>query len=266
MNVQGDYSEQYVHLWQNHWWWQSRHDLVLRSIRELRKRSKSVEPGGDAPWRILDIGCGGGVAFDDFSKFGEVFGIEPDAHLAHAIPKWQDRIEQRFFDAEYTPEEPYDLVLMLDVLEHIEQDEDALLSLKKILRPNGHAIITVPALMSLWSAHDEVNHHYRRYTASNLQTLLTSTGFQVQQLHYFFSWSLPLLYFRKLIAKKKDNYAVTVPPKVINGLFSTLSHFENMMRRLHVQFPLGSSLFAVVKNCETSPVAEATPVSTQVSE
>ncbi len=262
--MQGDYSEQYVHLWQNHWWWQSRHDLVLRAIRELRKRSNPVASQSETSWRILDIGCGGGVAFDDFSKFGEVYGIEPDAHLANAIPKWQDRIEQRFFDAEYTPEEPFDLVLMLDVLEHIEQDEDALISLKKILSPNGYAIITVPALMSLWSAHDEVNHHFRRYTASNLQTLLTSTGFQVHRLHYFFSWSLPLLYFRKLIAKKKDNYAVTVPPNVINGLFSTLSHFENMMRRFHVQFPLGSSLFAIVSNSETTPAAVESQSSEQV--
>ena len=264
--MQGDYSEQYVHLWQNHWWWQSRHDLVLKAIRARRKRSKSVQIEANKPWRILDIGCGGGVAFDDFSQFGEVYGIEPDEHLAHAIPKWEDRIEQRFFDADYAPEEPFDLVLMLDVLEHIEQDEDALLSLRKILRPDGFAIITVPALMSLWSAHDEVNHHFRRYTASNLKTLLTSTGFQVHRLHYFFSWSLPLLYFRKLIAKKKDNYAVTVPPKVINGLFSSLSNFENMMRRLHVQFPLGSSLFAIVSRSETSPEKIGSPPAGQVPE
>ncbi len=240
--MQGDYSEQYIHLWKNHWWWKSRHELVMRAIRKLRKKRKA----SDEEWRLLDIGCGGGVAFDDFSRFGSISGIEPDPHLAHAIPKWEDRIEQRFFDASYVPEEKFDLVLLLDVLEHIEQDEDALLALKKILRPNGAAIITVPALMSLWSAHDEVNHHFRRYTAANLRTLLTSTGFRVERLHYFFSWSLPLMFVRKLVARKKANYSISVPRWPVNEIFKSMTNFENFLRRFHVQSPLGSSLFALV--------------------
>ncbi len=226
----------------------------MRAIRKLRKKRKASEE----EWRLLDIGCGGGVAFDAFSRFGSVYGIEPDPHLAHAIPAWQDRIEQRFFDANYVPEEKFDLVLMLDVLEHIEQDEEALLALKTILRPNGAAIITVPALMSLWSAHDEVNHHFRRYTSANLETLLTSCGFRVEKIHYFFSWSLPLMFARKLVARKQENYSVSVPRWPLNGVFKNLTNFENFLRRFHVQSPFGSSLFALVTCDDTGDGFEQT--------
>lgn len=239
--MQEDYSAEYLNLWKNHWWWQSRHELVMRAIRQLRKSRRK-----EASWEILDIGCGGGVAFDDFSRFGEVSGIEPDPLLAHAIPKWEPQIQQCFFNTKYQPESPFDLVLMLDVLEHIEHDEDALIALNQILSPEGFAIITVPALMSLWSAHDEVNHHFRRYTAANLETLLRSTGFKVHRLHYFFTWSLPLMFLRKFLAKKQENYSVKVPSWPMNGLFKSLSNFENLLRRFYIYLPIGSSLFAVV--------------------
>ena len=239
--MQADYSEEYIHLWKNHWWWQSRHELVMRTIRKLRKKGQK-----DRDWRILDIGCGGGVAFDDFSKYGEVYGIEPDEHLAHAIPKWKDRVEQRFFDSTYSPDEKFDLVLMLDVLEHIEFDEEALLALRKILSPKGRVIITVPALMSLWSAHDEVNHHFRRYSAANLETLLTSIGFKVHRLEYFFTWSLPLMYLRKILAREQEKYSVEVPRWPLNDVFKSMTQFENLLRKFYIQFPLGSSLLAIV--------------------
>lgn len=239
--MQADYSEEYIHLWRNHWWWQSRHEMVMRTIRKLRKKGDK-----DKNWRILDIGCGGGVAFDDLEKYGAVYGIEPNEHLAKAIPKWQDRIERRLFDATYQPDEKFDLVLMLDVLEHIELDEEALLALRKIVASSGRVIITVPALMSLWSAHDEVNQHFRRYTAANLETLLTSVGYKVHRLEYFFSWSLPLMYLRKALARKHENYAVTVPRWPLNSIFKSMTQFENLLRKFHIQFPLGSSLLAIV--------------------
>lgn len=213
----------------------------MKTIRKLKRRSSQSE----SEWQILDIGCGGGVAFEDLSNFGNVYGIEPDPHLSNAFPQYRDRIAQQPFDANFSPDGPFDLILMLDVLEHIEHDEDALIALRKILKPDGFAIITVPALMSLWSAHDEVNHHFRRYTAANLGTLLSSTGFRVHRLDYFFSWSLPLMYVRKLVAKKTDS-AVQVPAKPINALFRSFTQFENLLRRFHVRFPLGSSLIAVI--------------------
>ena len=242
--MQANYSEQYIRLWKNHWWWQSRHELVMRTIRKLHKQAQVKSNS----FRILDIGCGGGVAFDDVSQFGDVYGIEPDPHLAVALPHWRDRIEWRLFDNDYVPQEPFNLVLMLDVLEHIQHDEDALLHLKNVLEPGGFAIITVPALEALWSAHDEVNLHYRRYTAANLKTLLTSCGFQVRKLHYYFSWSLPLMYLRKFFAQNTASYLVDVPRWPINGAFKTISNFENLLRRFQLSMPLGSSLFVIAEN------------------
>lgn len=241
--MQREYSQQYLSLWQNHWWWQARHSLVLAEIKRLRQKNSQ----SDRPWRILDIGCGGGAGFQDYSQFGEVFGIEPDPELATALPEWSERIEQRCFDATYRPAEAFDLVLMLDVLEHLEHDEDALLAVQRVLRPGGFLLITVPALMSLWSVHDEMNQHFRRYTAANLRLLLQSTNYQIHKLHYFYSWSLPLMYLRKVLTKDQDGYSVSIPPWPLNGLFRRLSNVENSLHRRRLHLPLGSSLIALVQ-------------------
>jgi hypothetical protein len=84
------YSQYYADLWRRHWWWQVRHEVVMH---ELSRMLPPVSANAIPP-RILDIGCAGGVAFDDFSRFGDVRGIEPDAQLVNSTPHWRSRIEQ----------------------------------------------------------------------------------------------------------------------------------------------------------------------------
>ena len=243
--MQTSYSRQYVDLWRRHWWWQSRHDRVMRKVSSLvpRNSESSTRP------QILDIGCCGGVMFDDLSNHGDVHGIEPDEGLVDAVPRWAGVVEQAFFGRDYESDRQYDLVLMLDVLEHIEDDVGALDSLRQLLVPGGAAIITVPALMSLWSAHDEANLHFRRYERPQLRRLLTSSGFNVRELHYFFGWPLPLMYARRLLAHSADDgYQVQVPPRPVNELFRALSTVERWLTSsTGVPAPLGSSLLAVVE-------------------
>ena len=152
------YTLTYPNLWREHWWWRSRWRFILQEVKDLAAtRSKGEERPS-----ILDIGCAGGLGFDDLSKSGDVYGLEPDAGLAESVPKWRHRVTVRPFDSTYDCEQQYDLVLMLDVLEHLEDDVGAIRTLHKILKPGGTALLTVPALQSLWSAHDIVNEHYRR--------------------------------------------------------------------------------------------------------
>jgi SAM-dependent methyltransferase len=200
---------------------------------------------------IFDIGCAGGVSFDDLSQYGEVYGLEPDPTLVDACPQWRERIELTGFGSDYSPLRQYDLVLMLDVLEHIEDDTAALGSLHHLLKPGGRAILTVPALQLLWSVHDVVNRHYRRYHKMGLQLLLEASGFAVLNLQYFFIWPLGLLYLRRLLLGTKQrpgkSYTVTVPSAPVNRLFAGLSHTEQRLMQLGVRWPLGSSLLAVVE-------------------
>ena len=239
------YSQYYADLWRRHWWWRVRHEVVLR---ELSRATKQI-PLNPQPPRILDIGCAGGVAFDDFSRFGEVYGIEPDSQLVDSTPRWRQRVEQVMFGPEYQPQQPFDVILMLDVLEHIEDDRAALNKLFGLLKPGGYAILTVPALGWLWSVHDDINLHFRRYHRRPLKQLLTQTGFEVRQLRYLFGWSLPLVYLRKWLSPRNlKEYHVEVPSAAVNMIFAGLTRGENAVSNLvGISPPLGSSLLAVMQ-------------------
>jgi 2-polyprenyl-3-methyl-5-hydroxy-6-metoxy-1,4-benzoquinol methylase len=244
--MQEAYSRIYADLWQRHWWWRVRHELVMHTVAQLWAEDEAPAP----PRHIFDIGCAGGVSFDDLSRYGEVYGLEPDPTLVDACPQWRARIDLTGFGPAYVPARQYDLALMLDVLEHLEDDAGALRHLWHLLKPGAHAIITVPALQSLWSVHDVLNRHYRRYESRGLRRLLEASGFAVRDLRYVFCWPLGLMYLRKLLLgtqqRHDKSYTITVPPAPVNSVFASLSRLEQRLMRLGLRWPLGSSLLAVV--------------------
>jgi SAM-dependent methyltransferase len=242
--VERSYSSQYRDLWRRHWWWVSRHRLVLEKVSALLPAAGPGRPAAS----LLDIGCAGGVAFDDLSRFGEVYGLEPDPLLYESAGRWRGRIEPAAFDGAYAPPRAYDLVLMLDVLEHIADDAAAVGNLYRLLRPGGHVLLTVPALPGLWSAHDEANHHYRRYRARGLRRLLAGAGFEVAELRYAYFWSLGLVYLRRWLARPPAGYSVRIPPALVNAPCRWLSRLEEVLLRLVRRGPpLGSSLLALAR-------------------
>jgi SAM-dependent methyltransferase len=240
--MDASYCAQYQALWRQHWWWVARHRLVLDKVQHL------LQPHDPAATTLLDIGCAGGVAFADLQRFGTVYGLEPDPLLHERAGCWRPQIEPVLFDGAYRSMRNYDLILMLDVLEHIEDDAAAAANLRRLLKPNGHVLLTVPALPSLWSVHDEVNHHYRRYRAPGLHRLLTGAGLEVVELRYLFCWSLGLLYLRRwLTPPRAESYAVRIPSPWINRTFLGLSRLEEWTARLLGGAPLGSSLLAIAR-------------------
>ncbi|MEX1233293.1 MAG: class I SAM-dependent methyltransferase [Planctomycetaceae bacterium] len=249
--MQESYSRSYVELWRGHWWWQSRHRIVLRELDRwrdaVRRKQTPISPDANQTPTLLDIGCAGGVAFDDWSRYGDVYGIEPDAHLIDAASRWKDKIEQTPFDGDYQTQRSYDVVLMLDVLEHIEDDGAALCKVFQVLKPGGTVILTVPALPSLWSVHDEVNLHFRRYTKRSLMHVIRQAGFECREMHYLFGWSLGMVYARKWLSRgKPQSYAVGIPPRPINALMRGCSLAEAWLASKSVLPVLcGSSLLAV---------------------
>jgi SAM-dependent methyltransferase len=245
--MQPDYSKSYPDLWRRHWWWRVRQRLVLQVVEQCLPPTTSDQ----AKPILLDIGCVGGLAFDELSRFGEVYGVEPDPHLVDSCPNWRERVELARFDRSYRPPRKYDLILMLDVLEHIEDDRDALAHVWELLNPGGHLVLTVPALQSLWSVHDEVNLHYRRYDRAALRQRFAQQGFEIDAIRYFFTWPLGLMYLRRFLLGTKprpdQDYSVRVPPAPVNGLFFGLSSIEQSLMRLGLRLPVGSSLLAVVR-------------------
>jgi 2-polyprenyl-3-methyl-5-hydroxy-6-metoxy-1,4-benzoquinol methylase len=237
--MEAAYALRYRTLWERHWWWRSREAHLLATIGRL---ARSMTIG-----RLLDVGCGDGLFFDTLSRFGSVEGIEPDAGLLRD-PRWRDRIAVGRL-GEARPGHAYDLVLMLDVLEHIEDDRAALASARALVRPGGALLLTVPALPRLWSRHDEANAHFRRYRAGTLGDLLRESGFIVESIRYFFAWTvLPMLLRRWLAPAGQGaaDYDVAIPPRPVNDLLTALSTAEHALGRL-VPWPVGSSLLAIAR-------------------
>jgi len=242
--VTADYARRYRALHDRHWWWRSREAMVLGCVARLHRRAPRR--------RILDVGCGDGLLFDRLARFGEVDGLEPDASLV-ADPRWLPRIKNQPMDPGFRADRPYDLVLMLDVLEHIADDLGALVAARGALRPGGHLLLTVPALPWLWSRHDEANAHHRRYTPRGLGPLLARAGFAVETLRFAFAWTVGPLLARRLLAPARGDssgagdYAVAIPPPALNRALTVLSRGEHALGRI-VPWPIGGSLLAVARN------------------
>ena len=243
-----DYACRYRALHDSHWWWRSREALVLGEVDALHRRAPRR--------RILDVGCGDGLLFGQLERFGAVDGLEPDGSLVRD-PRWRSRIEVRGLCPDFRPERPYDLVLMLDVLEHIADDRAALESARDALNPGGHLLMTVPALPWLWSRHDEANAHHRRYGPKRLAAVLGAAGFVVESLRFAFAWTVGPMLARRLLAPARGDaegagdYSVTIPPPAINRTLCALSRADHAVGRW-VRWPIGSSLLAVARRAEAA--------------
>lgn len=236
------YASRYRELWDTHWWWRSRASWLLGWIDRIDRRRPCR--------RILDVGCGDGLFFEDLGRFGQVQGLEPDETLLADSPR-REAIHVAPLDRRFHAEKPFDLILLLDVLEHIEDDDEALRSAHRALQPGGRLLLTVPALPMLWSRHDVVNGHHRRYLPRELRDRLRAAGFRVEDVRYFFLWTVvPLLLRRHLSpAAGIDEYDVPIPPRRLNAALRLFSRIEHAIARV-VRFPVGSSLLAVAERSE----------------
>ena len=237
--MQTSYAQAYAGLYRRHWWWRARERLVLATLRGI---------GLSADARILDVGCGDGLFWPELRKFGVVEGIEPDGRLVSADNPDRERIEVSGF-LSGRQREPYDLLTMLDVLEHIEDEHAAVARIKDLLVEGGQIVLTVPAFQCLWSYHDELNGHYRRYTAGRLRRVLTAAGLEVVRVRYFFFWMLLPMFIRKLVFRKapEDSSAFTsVPASPINWLLEKVSNVDCGLSRA-IPWPAGGSILAVAR-------------------
>lgn len=240
--MEPNYAQHYRELWNRHWWWRSRRRFVLRLIEDIRRRQTIRH--------ILDVGCGDGLFFEDLMAFAPTWGIEPDGQLLTPENPYRDRIDVGLFGQTPNTLRCYDLIVMLDVLEHIEDDAAAVRTLAASLEPEGRVVLTVPALPMLWSAHDMVNHHFRRYTKATLRQRLEANGLVVERIGYYFFWTTGPLLLRRWLrpsdAEGTDRgaYEVRIPGPVLNRLMQTISQWEHLAAR-RIRLPIGSSLFAI---------------------
>lgn len=224
-----------------HWWFTARRSIIEAIMESL-----------DLPQspRILDAGTGTGGNLEMLSRFGQVTGLEYDDTAARfasergVAPVLKGRLpdELPFSHGEF------DVIILLDVLEHIDDDRAAVKCLERILAPGGTIVMTVPAFPFLWSYHDIQHRHKRRYRYPEVRSLLLESGLRIHRLTFFNTWLFPVIVVTRLFRRMKSSVKVGadagIPSPFMNEILRSVFSSE---RRLitWMKMPFGASLLAV---------------------
>ncbi len=166
-----------------HWWYRGRRRVLSRVIDAL-----DLPP--DA--QILDAGCGSGRNMVELAPRGEVTGIElSPTSVAVARARNVGEVVEGSVEELPFPDHSFDFAVCLDVIEHLDDDLRTMRELRRVVRPGGRLLVTVPAYPSLWSSHDVVNHHRRRYTRSTLLHVARESGWEATRTTHFNALLLP---------------------------------------------------------------------------
>jgi SAM-dependent methyltransferase len=232
--------DQMAQLDERHWWYRARREVIAALIRRRARPRQGA--------KLLEIGCGTGHNLAMLGEFGTVDALELDA-AARAIA--EKRLGRPVMSAPLpelrgVAEHHYELIGAFDVVEHINDDRAALASIARRLKPGGKLVVTVPAHPWMWSAHDTVNHHKRRYSKGGLKRLFEESPLKLEAIGYFNSLLFPLAVGQRLASRVsgKEDSDLTMPPAPVNYLLERAFAAE---RRLigRVPLPPGLSLFAV---------------------
>ena len=225
-----------------HWWFVARRQILSRVIQSL-----DLPPQA----QILEAGCGSGGNLAMLSAFGTVAGMEmsdlarqkaqarglgviQSGQLPHGIPFEGQR---------------FHLIALLDVLEHLEEDQAALRALASRLTPQGSLLIAVPANPWLWSRHDDLNHHKRRYTRAQLRQVIEQAGLKLERITYFNTLLFPLIAAIRLAQKQfklQDSDDLTMPSSAVNRILTWIFGLERLWIA-GIPMPFGVSLIAVAR-------------------
>lgn len=229
---------------ESHWWFAARSEIV----RQMIERYGHLQPGDT----ILDVGCGTGAILKELSRKYGVVGIDMSP-LAIEYSKKRGLTDVHQMTLEEFPKDRYRVktVILLDVIEHIDNDIEVLRQAGEIVGPDGRIILTVPAYMWLWSSHDLINHHKRRYNAATLRAALDKAGLEPIKLTYYNTILFPFAAIRRLMTKWQKVEAnasnvVDQPSPFINNLFRAIFSSERHLIS-GMNLPFGVSLLAVAR-------------------
>ena len=223
-----------------HWWYRARREVLADLIR----RDLKLPPKA----RILEIGCGTGHNLEMLAAFGKVDALELDDEARGIAER---RLGRKVMSAPLPElagvrDRRYDMIAALDVIEHIDDDQAAIGAIAAKLKPGGKLLMTVPAHQWMWSAHDVVNHHKRRYSKQALRRLVEGSPLRLDGIGYFNSLLFPLAVAERFTSRLrgKDNADVKLPASPLNSalriVFAAERHFVGRL-----PLPPGLSLFAV---------------------
>jgi SAM-dependent methyltransferase len=231
-----------------HWWYRGRRRVVRAVLDSL-----ALESGA----RLLDAGTGSGRTLDELAAYGPAAGIElsPIGVEAARMRGHADVVQAPVEETPH-PDASFHAITCLDVLEHTPDDVRSLRELRRVTRPGGALVVTVPAYPRLWSRHDEVNGHHRRYTRRSLRRAAVAAGWRIERMTAFNTvYLLPAAAVR-MARRGRDGGSsseLTLTPPALNGLLELPLRAEAALIARGVSLPAGLSLLAVLR----APIARA---------
>ncbi|MCW3002492.1 MAG: hypothetical protein JWQ20_1790 [Conexibacter sp.] len=230
---------------EDHWWYRGRR-------RVLRAELDRLPVGAGA--RLLDAGCGSGRTLDELARYGQVTGLDV-SDLAVQTARGRGHADVHLGSVEDMPfpSGTFDVVTCLDVIEHTPDDRASLAELRRVTRPGGLLLVTVPAYEELWSWHDEANHHYRRYDRCELLDAATAAGWDVVADTHFNALLLGpaaavRIAQRRRRSPPRSDLALT--PAKLNRLLELPLRLESRLLASGRRLAFGLSLLAILRRDE----------------
>lgn len=230
-----------------HWWLVGRRAIFRETLhRHLRPAT--------GPRRVLDAGCGTGTNLEMLSEFGEVWGVEASPIALEAAHRRTQRPSNLVLGTlpgtNLDPSLRFELITLLDVLEHLDEPVAALKELRGRLAPNGQLLVTVPAFQFLWSVHDDQNQHRLRYDLRTLSGQLSQAGLSVDFASYYNSILFPAVaavrLLRRVVPGDPQRPELEASRGIANGLLTRLFSAERHVVTRH-RVPFGVSLLAMTR-------------------
>lgn len=243
------YYNEYYELERNNWWFLARKNILKSQIEKISRESYTP--------KILNIGIATGSSSQWLADFGEVTSVEYDKDVCEFV---ENNLGIEVVNASITElpfeEDTFDLVCAFDVIEHVGDDEKAIFEMKRVCKTKGNIFITVPAFMHLWSEHDEINLHHRRYTLPELIALVKKFGLHNITFSSYFNTLLypPIALMRwgnnlkkKRIQGKPASDFSKIKSPLLEKIFYKMFNSENFLLKKSITLPFGISIMLIIK-------------------
>jgi len=238
---------------ESHWWFFGRRHIIRSFlVRIFQDLKASCKEEGSA-FKILDVGCGTGANLEMLSEFGLAEGVDvsPEA-LSFCQARGLEKVKLGAAEALPYDDNSFDLATGLDVVEHLDDDLAGLKEMRRVLRPEGRALLFVPAFMFLWGVQDDISNHRRRYTLKQLKDVVRKAGFEVERATYVnISFFAPIFLGRLLMRatglRPESENNITIG--FLNGVLGKLLAAERGPLR-YMNFPFGVSIICVARRIE----------------
>lgn len=239
--MEADFYKTYFEVEKDHWWFKVRRNIVLDLLKKLKVDGK-----------VFDFGCGSGFLVGELQKLGyDASGTDTSLQAIEFGTARGVRNLKLIQPSGDLPAGSFDAILALDVIEHIKNDSEAILNLKRALKPDGVLIITVPAYKWLWGVQDEVARHFRRYNMGLISSLVKyDSSFSFIKKTYFNTFLfLPIVIVRlvsKLFKTKGRESDFDINSKLINAIFYFIFNLESKLLNF-INFPFGVSILLILR-------------------